>query len=115
MLIKDPKNERTVDKNSREFYKSWEWKRARYEILLEYGAVCMLCCSEHRIVVDHIKPRSRYPDLELDLNNLQVLCDACNQGKGNHDETDFRPYPFEGRSESERAELKLVYEAEKRL
>ena len=75
----------------RGFYSSWEWAKARFEILKRFGAVCMCCGSTTKIVVDHIKPRSKYPDLELDLDNLQVLCDLCNRGKSNDDETDFRP------------------------
>jgi len=41
--------------------------------------------------VDHIRPRSKSPSLELDPDNLQVLCKACNLGKSNLDDTDFRP------------------------
>lgn len=74
-----------------DFYSSWEWAALRYDTLKHYGAKCMLCGSNENIVVDHIKPRSRYPTLELDPNNLQVLCDQCNRGKSNRDETDFRP------------------------
>lgn len=73
-----------------EFYMSWEWKRARYEVLKKYGPKCMCCGSTDRIVVDHIKPRAKYPDLELNLDNLQVLCNDCNMGKGRWDETDWR-------------------------
>ena len=51
----------------------------------------MLCWSDVRIVVDHIKPRSRFPGLELDPDNLQILCSDCNMGKSNDDCTDFRP------------------------
>ena len=43
--------------------------------------------------VDHIKPRLRYPELALDMNNLQVLCAICNHGKGGFDETDWRDEP----------------------
>lgn len=43
--------------------------------------------------MDHIKPRSKYPHLELVFNNLQILCKNCNQGKSNIDETDWRPRP----------------------
>jgi hypothetical protein len=39
------------------FYTSWEWKKIRYDVLRYYGAVCMLCHSTERIVVDHIKSR----------------------------------------------------------
>ena len=40
--------------------------------------------------VDHIKPRKLYPALALDVNNLQILCEVCNHGKGNWDMTDWR-------------------------
>lgn len=93
------------------FYSSWEWHKARYQILTKYGAVCMLCHSTERIVVDHIKPRSKFPELELDLDNLQVLCNACNRGKSNDDFTDFRP----GLSDSEVIELQLVSAANERI
>jgi len=35
-----------------------------------------------RYHVDHIKPKSKYPDLAYDKTNLQVLCEECNIGKG---------------------------------
>ena len=41
--------------------------------------------------VDHIKPRSKYPRLELDFDNLQVLCEDCNLGKSNRYKVDLRP------------------------
>jgi len=59
----------------------------------------MLCgadSKEVRICVDHIKPRRKYPELELDINNLQILCDACNHGKASWDEEDFRPNNVDG-------------------
>ena len=86
------------------FYLSWEWKKARFEILKKFGPKCMLCGATERIVVDHIKPRRRYPALELDLENLQVLCDDCNRGKSYDDETDFRPRV----AESEWIELEML-------
>jgi 5-methylcytosine-specific restriction endonuclease McrA len=78
-----------------DFYTSWEWTTLRYKVLLKYGPKCM-CCGASRadgavIHVDHIKPRKKYPDLALDFNNMQVLCAACNKGKGAWDETDHRP------------------------
>ena len=89
---KNPKPpEKKRSKKQISFYKTWEWKKARYNTLKKYGAVCMLCGSDYRVVVDHIKPRSEYPELELDEDNLQVLCNECNMGKSNDDQTDFRP------------------------
>lgn len=101
---------RTTDKKAeaKTFYSSWEWKKARFEILKRYGPVCMLCGSEDRIVVDHIKPRSKFPELELDLDNLQVLCNDCNMGKSNDDYTDFRP---DGLTNAELDELEIISES----
>lgn len=73
------------------FYASWEWCQLRYAVLQKYGAKCMCCGSIEKIVVDHIKPRSKYPALELEFSNMQVLCDSCNRGKSNTDFTDWRP------------------------
>lgn len=84
-----------------EFYKSWEWRTLRMEVLKEHGRACQCCGAEPgmktssgeavRICVDHIKPLSKFWHLRLDRTNLQVLCDECNMGKGNWDQTDFRP------------------------
>lgn len=106
-LVEDPQNTRLSQRRTRSFYGSWEWKKLRYETLKKYGAKCMLCGGEEHCVVDHIKPVSRYPDLAMDPGNLQVLCNACNQGKSNDDETDFRP--------SESVELEIVAEARRHL
>jgi 5-methylcytosine-specific restriction endonuclease McrA len=76
------------------FYDSREWQELRYRVLRKYGATCQCCGATRRdgvrIHVDHIKPRSRFPSLELDENNLQVLCEPCNMGKGAQDLTDWR-------------------------
>ena len=92
-----------VSKEKRdEFYSSWEWRTLRMETIKRYGTTCQCCGAAPghtgsggkptKIVVDHIKPISRYWTLRLDPENLQILCDECNQGKGNWDETDFRPH-----------------------
>ena len=72
------------------FYSSMPWLRLRFETIRAYGGICMLCNSTKFIAVDHIKPRSKYPELELDPDNVQVLCNTCNRGKSNKDMTDFR-------------------------
>lgn len=76
------------------FYDSPEWIKVRYQALRRTGAQCQ-CCGRTRkdgtiIHVDHIKPRSKYPHLELDPDNLQVLCRECNLGKSNTDEIDWQ-------------------------
>lgn len=77
------------------FYQSDEWRAVRYEALKLHGARCQ-CCGispkEGAIMhVDHIKPRSKFPDLALVLANLQILCEGCNLGKMARDQTDWRP------------------------
>lgn len=80
---------------SKSFYKSREWLELRYRVLRTYKAKCM-CCGrgprEHGITihVDHIKPRSKFPKLELNFSNMQLLCADCNMGKSNIDNTDWR-------------------------
>lgn len=78
-----------------DFYTSDAWYSLRYLTLKHYGPKCMACGATRAdgtdINVDHIKPTSRYPELALDADNLQVLCSTCNLGKSNRDETDWRP------------------------
>jgi len=69
-----------------EFYQTREWMAARYQVFKQHGALCACCGATRKtgavLQVDHIKPRSLYPDLELDVTNLQILCRECNLGKG---------------------------------
>lgn len=79
---------------SGDFYQSRAWKELRYRALLQCGGKCQCCGASARsgavLHVDHIKPRSKYPHLQLSLSNLQVLCERCNLGKGAWDSTDWR-------------------------
>lgn len=81
--------------NSKDFYSTKEWRIVRYEALKLHGGSCQCCGAKptpgNPLHVDHIKPRSKYPKLELKLDNLQVLCEDCNLGKLAWDETDWRP------------------------
>lgn len=81
-----------------DFYDSWEWDRLSYKTRKAAGWKCMACNATRKegakIVCDHIKPIRRYWHLRWDRDNLQVLCNRCNRGKGSWDETDFRARPF---------------------
>lgn len=66
------------------------WLKLRYQAFKLYGTKCQLCGSLVGLQVDHIKPKSRYPHLEFDIKNLQILCVMCNRGKGAWDKTDWR-------------------------
>jgi 5-methylcytosine-specific restriction endonuclease McrA len=80
--------------NHKQFYKSMEWRKVRYQALLQNGNRCQCCGRGPKegvvLHVDHIKPRKKYPELKFDINNLQILCEDCNIGKMAHDETDWR-------------------------
>lgn len=75
------------------FYESREWLRLRYDALRKSDGSCVVCGRSKFdgavLHVDHIKPRSLFPELELEPSNLQVLCAQCNLGKGNRDGTDW--------------------------
>lgn len=77
-----------------DFLQTFEWRKLRMVALKKYGAQCQCCGASPNtgavMNVDHIKPRRIYPELALELSNLQVLCNACNHGKGSWDDTDWR-------------------------
>lgn len=97
------KNERRVEREytsrfptSQAFYNSQSWRDIRYIALKNSNGCCDLCGARAthgiQLHVDHIKPRSKYPQFELDLDNLQVLCGDCNFGKSNIDETNWKQH-----------------------
>ena len=90
------RKEMVCNLTGKDFYKCDEWRSLRIRVLEKYECKCMMCGrspKNHGIVihVDHIKPRSRHPELSLDFDNLQLLCEDCNLGKSNKYQTDWRP------------------------
>jgi len=89
-LVSTPKKVKTKTN----FYESREWRELRYQALVKNNGRCECCgAGKHNgkvLHVDHILPRSLFPDRQLDLTNLQVLCEDCNLGKSNKDVTDWR-------------------------
>lgn len=89
-----PSGRRKKATPSHTFFRSSQWLALRYKVFTKYGRVCMCCGAKPPDVVlhvDHIKPRSLFPELEWDFDNLQVLCEGCNIGKSCTDITDWRP------------------------
>ncbi len=84
---------RSANEQVKRFYQSHAWRQLRYQILKEHGFKCLACGRSPAdgavIQVDHIKPLRKYWHLRLEPNNLQPLCDWCNHGKGNWDETNL--------------------------
>lgn len=90
------KKKKLLAASSCDFYASKEWRILRYRVIKKYGGECMACGKSkkrHGIVihVDHIKPRSKFPTLAFEFSNLQILCEDCNLGKLDIDQTDWRP------------------------
>lgn len=76
------------------FTRSTDWARLRYDFMRDHDGRCQ-CCGHgtpdgKKINVDHIFPRKTHPQFALTYANLQMLCSACNRGKGNRDRTDWR-------------------------
>lgn len=82
-----------VSPQDKDFYITREWREVRYQALKLSDGRCACCgrSKDHGVVlhVDHIKPKSKFPHLALTLSNLQVLCEDCNLGKSNKDDTDW--------------------------
>lgn len=110
-----PKQRGHVDVNSPEFLTSYPWVTLRMQALKLYGPICMCCGDTPKngaiMNVDHIKPRRKFPELALRLDNLQILCAMCNKGKSNWDSTDWRdedPTSKEGLAEYELTEISKI-------
>ena len=88
----------------REFYKSYEWKKIRQEVIKTHEHKCV-CCNvkltenTKSLNVDHILPLKFYWDQRLDLDNLQILCNDCNKAKGSKYRPDWQNIVLETRFE----------------
>lgn len=57
------------------------WKSEQYR---RQKGCCLLCSNSIEVKgahIDHIKPISKFPELNLTLSNLQVTCAPCNLRK----------------------------------
>jgi 5-methylcytosine-specific restriction endonuclease McrA len=80
---------------SKSFYNSPEWHKLRYFAFERYGNYCA-CCGRRPdeddavLHVDHILPRSYYPEFALNIHNMQILCELCNIPKSNESAIQWR-------------------------
>jgi len=83
----------------RKFYDSKSWKQIREEVKKRDNHECQECKRQGKVfldtneysesakrkkiqlVVDHIKELEEYPDLALEMDNLQTLCVNCHNKK----------------------------------
>jgi len=74
-----PKSKKYVD-----FYSSKRWKKLRIKAFEKYGRHCILCNRTPEadgivLTVHHTLPRSKNPESEYDITNLQILCEECHK------------------------------------
>lgn len=73
------------------FYLSNRWLILKGKVRDLYKCGCMKCGNNKcEIHIDHIFPRSLYPELQYSIHNLQILCKDCNMKKSNKNNTDYR-------------------------
>lgn len=66
------------------FYTNKPWRDLRDMKLNEYNSTCQRCLVKYGIINNHnpeghhLKPRNKYPELELDPDNVVILCKNCN-------------------------------------
>ena len=93
-IKKEAKEEMRGKKKRSDIHNATTWNKLRYLVLKRDGGKCCLCgrgaSDGVKLHVDHIKPVSIYPELYYDPENLQTLCEECNLGKSDLDDTDWR-------------------------
>lgn len=75
------------------FYLTNRWLILKSKVHQLYKCGCMKCLKEKgdgELHIDHILPRSKYPELSLNIHNLQILCRDCNMEKSNKNSIDYR-------------------------
>jgi 5-methylcytosine-specific restriction endonuclease McrA len=73
------------NRNGKEWYKSG---LSNIELLYLYQSGRGRCCNkkcqcslDSSFAVEHIKPKSKYPELTWDIRNMTILCTSCNSRK----------------------------------
>ena len=64
-------------KPKRVYYTTEEWADTRKKIFDRDGKICHMCGGP-ATHIDHLLPKSKYPELALNLDNLKPACKDCN-------------------------------------
>ena len=81
LIIEESKIEILKKKKKRKVYfTTQEWADARKDVFDRDGKICYVCGST-ATQVDHLLPKSKFPHLALDRNNLKPICWLCNRAK----------------------------------
>ena len=76
------------------FYATAAWQRLRGAALLRDHYLCCRCKKRPANTVHHIKPRDEYPELALDLDNLESLCARCHNQEHPEKGAKYRKSPL---------------------
>lgn len=68
--------------------------REMFKRVIEENPKCVKCGSTKNLTADHVKPKSKFPELYAVESNIYVLCLDCNLAKGCRDER-FYEEPLE--------------------
>lgn len=64
----------------------------RRKVLERDQNTCASCKTRKgNMEIDHILPRKKFPELKLDINNIQTLCEECHKLKTKEDIKKFYP------------------------
>ena len=89
------KKNRSRNKTAKGFTRHVRNSAFKRKILIAfYGAVCLRCrqpLTDAGMTLDHVLPASKGG--KGTINNLQILCEDCNNSKGNRI-GDYRPWPI---------------------
>ncbi len=58
------------------------YKYIKAKLLVFSGMKCINCGSIKELQLDHVEPVFNDPTKTFDINNMQILCKACNRKKG---------------------------------
>lgn len=80
-----------------DFYQSKEWAALKKKVYARYGRKCHVTgwteADGITLSIDHIKPRKKFPKLELVMENMQVMELGLNKIKSDRimSKSDYRP------------------------
>ena len=75
-------HQRTYDASrgpARQWYASSRWRRFRAAVLADSPAC--VGCGAAATEVDHVRPRSTWPELAYERENVQTMCKGCHSRK----------------------------------
>ena len=61
--------------------KTYRWRKLQQKILLRDKHTCYVCGGV-AVAVDHLQPKSKFPELMWDEDNLKAICIKHNSSKG---------------------------------